>query len=79
LAAADALLLVTGPVAVRPAADTASPPAGAAPDWLLHAPTRSPGMATASAAASTRGDRPFRTERITGVNTQASWQRSVRG
>jgi hypothetical protein len=79
LAAAGALLLVTGPAAARPAADTASPAAGVAPDWLLHALTRSPGMATASAAASTQGDRPFRTERVTGVNTQASWQRSVRG
>jgi len=76
---AGALPLVTGPAAARPAVDTASPPAGPAPDWLLHALTRSPGMATASAAASTRGDRPFRTERVTGVNTQASWQRSVRG
>ena len=36
-------------------------------------------MATASAAASTQDDRPLRTERVTGVNTQTSWQWSGRG
>jgi hypothetical protein len=46
--------------AARPAADTASPPAGPVPDWLLHALTSRPGTATASAAASARGDRPSR-------------------
>src|SRR5919108_4469812 len=62
-------------VAARPAAVTASFCAG--PAWPLHALTRNPGTAIASAAATSSGERPSR-RLVTGAITRTSRRRAVR-